>query len=84
MNKSDFSLRQIKNVLGGNQVSFNGPIKHESSRQAVMRGALALYGSKQDKAAAELIALLENDDIFDKALCEVVAQRFHFPSYSLT
>lgn len=60
--------------LTGDQ--FNGVIEAEQSRKSVLRGALALYGAGQDKAARELIALLKREEVFHMALAEVVKEHF--------
>ena len=76
----DFSISNIYTKLGGNPKSFIGEIKKSSSRQAVLRGALALYGSGQEAAAKELVSLLANQ----KALRKIVAKHFDCPDYQIS
>ncbi len=73
----------IWKTLGSKPERFTGGIKKPASRQALLRGALALHGSDQDEPAKSLVALLSAQDIFEKALCEVVAKHFGFSGYEL-
>ena len=80
----DFSISNIYAKLGWNSKSFIGEIKKSASRQAVLRGALALYGSGQEAAAKELVSLLANESIFKKALRKIVAEHFDWPDYQIS
>ncbi len=80
---AEAGITGIWRALGKKASNFGGGIKNPTSRQAVLRGALALYGSDQKKSAKSLAALLVSQDIFDKALCEVMATHFHFSNYQL-
>lgn len=79
----DFSISNIYMKLGWDPKSFIGGIKKSGSRQAVLRGALALYGSGQNMAAKKLVSLLANESIFKKALREIVAKHFDWPDYRI-
>jgi hypothetical protein len=69
--------------LGGKKERFGGVVKSESSRQAVARGALALYGSGKVTAARELIKLLKSRSVFEKALTEIVNEHFALRGWTL-
>jgi hypothetical protein len=58
-------------------------VKSKSSRKAVARCALALYGYGKTAAARELIALLNSPDTFEKALTEVVNEHFEIKDWTL-
>jgi hypothetical protein len=75
-NAVDVGVHGISRVLGGRQERFGGAVKSESSRKAVMRGALGLYGYGNVCAARELIHLLNSSGVFEKALTEVVNEHF--------
>jgi hypothetical protein len=62
---------------------FGGAINSEPSRKAVMRGALALYGSGQHNAARALIALLKSESTFETALTEVVNDHFKITGWNI-
>lgn len=72
----DSGIDGIVRALGRKKERFGGAIKSETSRKAVMRGALALYGNEQVKAARRLIALLKSESVFETALTEVVNDHF--------
>jgi hypothetical protein len=42
----------------------------------VVKGALALFGTRQVKAARALIAILKSKDVFETALTELVNEHF--------
>lgn len=81
--KVDSGIDGIIRALGGKKERFGGAIKSEPSRMAVMRGALALYGSGQLNAARALIALLKSEDIFETALTEVVNDHFKTTGWTI-
>jgi hypothetical protein len=62
--------------LGKKRERLGGSIKSESSRHAVVRGALALYGSGKITAARALLKLLKSPDVFEEALTEIVNAHF--------
>jgi hypothetical protein len=66
----------IMRAIGIKTKRFGGAIKSSTSAQAVLRGALALYGSGNVTAAHELIRLLSSPIIFEKALTEIVNEHF--------
>jgi hypothetical protein len=66
----------IMRAIGIKRERFGGAIKSSSSAQAVLRGALALYGSGKVTAARELIKLLSSPSIFENALTEIVNKHF--------
>src|SRR5205085_7220072 len=68
----DHGIDGIRRALTGTRVKFGGAIKREDTRKAVTRGALALYGSGQAKAARELISTLRSENTFDDALTDLV------------
>jgi hypothetical protein len=72
----DTGVRGILRDLRSKAQRFGGVIRSAESRKAVMRGALALYGSGQTDAARELLALLKSRDTFDDALTDVVNEHF--------
>ncbi len=67
----------------GKKDRFGGPVKSESSRKAVLRGALALYGYGKTAAAKELVALLNSQSTFERALTEVVNNHFGVKNYTV-
>lgn len=81
---ADCGIEGIWTALGRKSKYFTGVIGNPVSRRAVLRGALALYGSNQKAEAKKLIALLKSQEIFEKALEEVVRDHFGFKSYSLS
>lgn len=72
----DSGIDGIMRVFGNRDDRFRGGIKTQASRQAVLRGALALYGADKKKPALELVALLQSENIFEKALEEIVNAHF--------
>jgi hypothetical protein len=70
-------------ALGRKKDRFGGAVKSKSSRKAVLRGALALYGSGKPTAGRELIALLNSPDTFEKALTEIVSEYFGIKGWTL-
>ena len=79
----DVGVEGIRQALGMKKERFGGPIKLDTSRKAVLRGALALYGSGQLAAARKLVALLKSADIFETALVEIVNEHFKTKSWTL-
>ena len=73
----------IWHALGRNRGNFKGGIKKVESRRAVLLGALALYGAEQDKAAKELVSLLNSQDVFEKALVDIVRKKSGVADYEL-
>jgi hypothetical protein len=73
----------IIRALGNGADRFGGAIKAEASRQAVLRGALALYGADQKDSARELIALLNSEKVFEQALEEVVNAHFRTTGWTI-
>jgi hypothetical protein len=68
----DVGIHGIIRALGNKDNRFGGGIRTQASGQAVLRGALALYGADQKPSALELIALLKSREVFDRALDEIV------------
>jgi hypothetical protein len=66
----------IVRALGGERDRFGGAIKSATSGRAVMRGALALYGSGQRKAARALVVLLNSSEVFERAITDIVNRHF--------
>ena len=62
-------------ALGFDADSFVGRIRTVKTRQAVLLGALALYGAEQDQDARALVALLNSQDVFEKALGEAICKK---------
>lgn len=79
----DTGIDGIMRALGGQKDRFGGAIKSSSSRQAVLRGALALYGFGRTAAARELVKLLKSREIFENALAEIVNQHFEMKGWTL-
>jgi hypothetical protein len=73
----------IIRALGNKADRFGGAIKAEASRQAILRGALALYGADQKDSAHELIALLNSKRVFEDALEEVVNVHFRTTDWTI-
>src|ERR1700722_9680431 len=73
---SAYRTKWLLSALGGKKERFGGGGKSKSSRRAVLRGALALHGSGNSSAARELIKLLKSQEVFEKALTEVVNDHF--------
>jgi hypothetical protein len=78
----DVGIDGILRTLGGKKERFGGAVNSKSSRKAVLRGALALYGSGNTAAARELIALLNSREVFEKALTEVVNEHFEIKDWT--
>ena len=79
----NFGINGILWELGSKSSWFTGEIEEPSSSQVVLRGALALYGSDQQEAARELIALLANQKTFEKTLRDIVAEHFNRSDYKI-
>lgn len=79
----DIGADGVKTALGRGENSFGGVIQNPESRRAVMRGALALYGSDQKKEACNLIRLLKSREVFESALREVVEEHFDVAGWTL-
>lgn len=79
----EFSVYEIRRILESKHKNFIGGIKKSASRQAVLCGALALYGSDQNGRAKELISLLADERIFQKALRKIIADHFDWPDYQI-
>ena len=79
----DRGLGGIWLALGKKKDRFGGPVRAESSRKAVLRGALALYGYGKTAAAKELVALLNSQSSFEKALIEVVNKHFDVKNWTI-
>lgn len=79
----DVGVEGILSALGGKKERFGGGVKSKSSRRAVLRGALALHGSGNSSAARELIKLLKSQEVFEKALTEVVNDHFGIKGWTV-
>lgn len=73
----------IRRALGKKKDRFGGGIKTAASRRSVLRGALALHGAGQTQAAKELVSLLHSQEIFEKALVEIIEAHFGGTGYTL-
>jgi hypothetical protein len=78
----DVGVDGIMRTLGRKD-RFGGGIKAEPSRKSVLRGALAMYGGGQKKAARELIALLKSQSVFEAALADLVNEHFEITGWTL-
>ena len=78
----DYGVANIMQSLGKSKC-FEGEIENPLSRQAVLTGALALYGYGRYEKAKNLVSLLANQQVFDDALREIVAEHFCRPDYQL-
>jgi hypothetical protein len=72
----DKGIDGIVRALGGGKDRFGGAIKSATSGRAVSRGALALYGSGQRKAARKSVALLNSSEVFERAITDIVNGHF--------
>jgi hypothetical protein len=79
----DIGIGGIMSTLGNKRDRFSGVIRAEASRQAVVRGALALYGADQRESTLSLLALLKSQDVFEQALEEVVNTHFGISDWTL-
>jgi hypothetical protein len=79
----DTGIDGIRHALGKKKDRFGGGIKSEASRQAVVHGALALYGSGNTTAARALLELLKSADVFEEALAEIVNGHFGMTRWTL-
>lgn len=79
----DTGIESILHTLGGKKDRFGGGIKSQRSRQAVVRGALALYGAGKVSATRELLKLLKSPEVFEKALAEIVNEHFGLTRWTL-
>ena len=73
----------ICRALGSKKERFCGVIKKAVSRKSALRGALALYGTEQNQAAKNLISLLHSQEVFEKALIEIIEEHFDLDDYKL-
>ena len=67
----------------GKADNFGGPIAKSTSAQAVLKGALALYGADRKKSAFELIGMLKSTSVFEDSLIDVVENHFGVSSWTL-
>ena len=81
--EADIGVHRIWRALGSREECFAGGIKKAKSRHAVLLGALALYGGEEDQVARELVALLNSQDIFEKALVEIIQEKLDIEDYEL-
>lgn len=79
----DLGINGITHALGGKRDRFGGAIKSRRSAEAVMRGALTLYGTGGVKWPQELIKLLKSQKIFDAALTEMVNDHFKITGWTI-
>jgi len=79
----DKGVEGIWGALGRKKDRFGGAIKAESSRKAVLRGALALYGYGKTAAAKDLVVLLNSQSTFEKAFTEVVSEHFGLAGWTI-
>ena len=79
----DAGVTGIVDALGSKDERFTGGIKSPDSRRAVVKGALALFGTRQVKAARALIAILKSKDVFETALTELVNEHFGISGWAL-
>jgi hypothetical protein len=79
----DWGADGILRALGAKKDRFTGVIRAQDSRSTLMRGALALYGADQKRAARDLIALLKSQDIFEQALTEIINAHFQISDWTL-
>ncbi len=79
----DLAVNGIAFFLGIKKDRFTGVIRAKASRQAVLRGALALYGADQKSSALNLLALLHSHEIFETALEEIVNDHFKITGWTL-
>lgn len=82
-NEVDSGVAGICTALAIKKSHFSGSLHKSTSRQAVIRGALALYGSDQKQAALDLLSLLRSLDVFYKALTEIVNEHFGVEGWEL-
>jgi hypothetical protein len=82
-NAVDTGIDGILRALGGKKDRFGGAVRSKASRQAVVRGALALYGFGKTASARELIKLLNSRDVFENALVEIVNEHFEIKRWTL-
>ena len=76
-------IKGIARVFGGRSARFGGAIRIASSAQAVLRGALALYGNGRRAAARELVAVLNSRKVFERALTALVRDHFTIEDWSI-
>lgn len=79
----DVGIDGIMRALGNNKSRFAGGIWRPTSRQAVLRGALALYGADRKAEGRKLISLLKSQEVFEKALTEIVNDHFGINNWTL-
>ena len=72
----DFSRDDISRDLRDLSRGVRGSLTRPSSRRSVLRGALALYGSNQNKAAERLVALLASKKEFDTTFEDIITRHF--------
>jgi hypothetical protein len=67
----------------GRTNNFGGAISKSSSAQAILKGALALYGADQRKSALGLIGMLRSVSVFEYAFIDVVERHFAVKGWTL-
>lgn len=72
----DFSRDDISRDLRDLSRGVGGSLTRPSSRRSVLRGALALYGSNQNKAAGRLAALLASKKEFNTTFEDIITRHF--------
>ncbi len=72
----DTGIDGILRSLGGKKKRFGGVVQSQSSRQAAVTGALALYGAGKVTAARELVKLLKSPNVVQEVLAEIVNEHF--------
>lgn len=82
-NVVDIGITGIIDALGSKKERFAGGIKSPDSRRSVLRGALALFGSRQVNSARELVAVLKSKDVFETALAELVNDHFELSDWTI-
>jgi len=82
-NGAELGLNGIWRALAPKKRAPAGPIKKQNSGEAVLRGALLLYGSSRVSEAKALTALMHSQDVFEDALTEIVRKHFGFKAFTL-
>ena len=81
--ETDQGIRGLWRALAAKHKKFSGPMSTKESAEAILVGALALYGMERLDEAKELISLLKSRDVFETTLVELVKAHFRLRDYEL-
>lgn len=81
--EAEQGIRELWRTLAAKRKYFSGPISTKRSAEAILVGALALYGMERLDEAKELISQLKSRDVFNRAFIDLVKVHFRLKDYEL-